>query len=114
MMRHFLALAGTPQALPGGVPELAPKRLLVTDTRPPLAIASCRAGTFPPAIALAMIATAADPQLPVTARTVQQPIAGDPDHDPSRRQHTGQRVVIASLSLQRDKRLAAITRRSLR
>jgi len=70
-MRHFLALTRSPAALPGGVPNPAPKRFLVPAACPLHAIASRHAGTFPRAVALAMIATAADPQLLVTAGAVE-------------------------------------------
>jgi len=115
VMRHFLALACLPRALPGGVPEPAPKRLLVPVASPLHASASRHARTFTRAVTLAMIATAADPQLLVTAGTIEQAVIGcDPDHEHSGRHNTRQRVVITSLSLQRDRRPAAIIRRSLR
>jgi len=97
-MRHFLVVAGAPPPLSDGVIKPPPKRLLVAGACAPQAIAACPLRALAPAVALAMIAAPADPELPLAARTVQQPVADDPDHDPSRRQHTGQRAVIASLS----------------
>jgi len=111
-MRHFLAVAGTPAPLAGGMMYSTAQRLLIARAGGPHARAARAPRAVALAVALAMIAAPAD--LALAARTVQQPVADDPDHDPSRRQRTGQRAVIASLSLQRDKRLAAIARRSLR
>jgi len=113
-MRHFLAVAGTPAPLAGGMMYSTAQRLLIARAGGPHARAARAPRAVALAVALAMIAAPADPELALAARTVQQPVADDPDHDPSRRQRTGQRAVIASLSLQRDKRLAAIARRSLR
>lgn len=70
-MRHFLAPARSPAALPGGVPEPAPKRFLVPSASPLHAIVSSHARTFARAVTLAMIATAADPQLLVTRGKVE-------------------------------------------
>jgi hypothetical protein len=98
-MRHFLALAGAPPPLPGGVMPPPPKGVLVAGAGAPQALAAGPLRARAPAVALAMVAAPADPQLSLAARTVQQPVADDADHAPSRRQHTGQRAVIASLSL---------------
>jgi hypothetical protein len=113
-MRHFLAMADAPPPLARGVMYPPAQRLLIAHAGGPHARAARGLRACALTVALAMIAAPADPQLPLAARTVQQPVADDRDHAPSRRQHTGQRAVIASLSLQRDRRLAAIARRSLR
>lgn len=113
-MRHFLTLALTPPQLTRGMMAAPTKRFLVARPRPLQTLSARHASTFSGTVTLTVIAPPADAQLPLAARAVQQSVADDPDHDFSRCQHTGQRAVIASLSLQRDRRRAAITRRSLR
>ncbi len=76
-MRHFLTVALAPAGLPPGMMEAAPQRLLVVCARPSNALAPrqarARIGTLP----LPVIAAPAHPQLLLTARTVQQAVAGN-------------------------------------
>ena len=76
LRRHFLTVALAPMGLPPSMVQATPQRLLValsghSNTRVPR-LAGARVGTIP----LPVIAAPAHPQLALTARTVQQAVAG--------------------------------------
>ena len=83
VMRHFFAPSLPPAGLAAGMMEAAPKRLLVALACPAHTRAPRLAGARLGAIALAVIAPPTHPQLLLTERTVEQPVADDVDRTTS-------------------------------
>lgn len=84
-MRHFLCAADAVGVLAGRMPAGAAPRPLIARPGPPqrLAAANRRAGAD--AVELPVIASPADPHLPVAARTGEEPVAVPDRHGPATR-----------------------------
>jgi hypothetical protein len=98
LMRHFLTLALAPPTLPPGMMQSTLERLLVASSCRPHALAARFVGTRLGAVPLPVITAPAHPQLLLTTRAIQHPVAALDDCRPSSPQKAGQVWPIASLS----------------
>ncbi len=97
-MRHFLALALTPAALPRRMLQSSLERLLVASSCRPHAFAARLIRARLGAVPLPVVTALAYPQPLVTTRAIQHSVAALDDRRPSSSQKAGQVLVIASLS----------------
>lgn len=82
-MRHFLALALTPPALPPCMMQPAAKALLIAPTRFAQALAPCLPSTWIGAIPLPVIAAPADSLLAAITRAIEHSVVDDDRTDSS-------------------------------